>query len=64
LQDSVFRATEDILNGGAGKLADQSPPGDTPKHVIVTQGDSLDAATDQGWADVSNNGFDFRKLGH
>jgi hypothetical protein len=50
--------------GGAGESTDEPAPGNPPKDVVMAEGDPPDGAADQGWSDVSNDGFDFGQFGH
>ena len=60
----AWRAGTTSCTGRPGEPAHQTAPGDAAQHVVVAESDAVEAAADQGGADVADDGFDFGKLGH
>ena len=64
IEHGVLGAAEHVVHGRAGEPAHQTAAGDAAQHVVVAQGDPVEAAAEQGGADVADDGFDFGELGH
>ena len=54
----------DRLHRGTAETTYQRPARDPAQDVVVAQRNSAELAADEGGTDVSDDGFDFGKLGH
>ena len=52
------------MHAGARESPEQTATSHATQHIIMTQGDAPESAAQQGGSDVSDDGFDFGKLGH
>ena len=64
LEHGMLGAAKHPVDLRAGEPPDQPAAGHSTEDIIVAEGDPTDAAADERRAEVSNDGFDFRKLGH
>jgi hypothetical protein len=64
LENRVLGAPENSPDFRAGQSPDETAAGDSTKDIVVAQGGPTDGTSNQGWADVSNDGFDLGQLGH
>jgi hypothetical protein len=64
IEHGVLGAAEDVAHGRAVEPPHQAAARDAAQDVVVTQGDPVQAAAEQGGTDVADDGFDFGELGH
>jgi hypothetical protein len=64
VEDGVLGAAEHVGNRGSAHTPDEAAACHASQNVVVAQRDSAELAADEGGADVADDRFDFRELGH
>jgi hypothetical protein len=64
IQHGVLCAPRHLAHRNPAEIAQQTTAADAAEHVVMTETDALELAAEQGGADVTDDRFDFGKLGH
>ena len=64
IEHRMLGAAEHVAHGRALQAPQEAAAGDAAQDVVVTQGDPVEAAAEQGGTNVADDGFDFGELGH